>query len=77
MVRVPSFVNGHGNRTAGVLKNNICPLGASTPKRPQAMIWEEAINFSITCFPRHYDILAKTRSRMTTALAISRRNDAG
>ena len=30
-------------------------------------------------FPRvrHYDILAKTRSRMTTATSFSRQNDAG
>ena len=26
---------------------------------------------------RHYDILAKTRSRMTTATSFSRQNDAG
>ena len=32
------------------------------------------LNFSITCF-RHYDILVKTRSRMT-AIAFSRQNDA-
>ena len=30
----------------------------------------------ITC-SRHYDILAKTRSRMTTAITFSRQNDAG
>ena len=30
----------------------------------------------MTCF-RHYDILAKTRSRMTTAVAFSRQNDTG
>ena len=29
-----------------------------------------------TCF-RHYDILAKTRSRMTTAIAFSRQNNTG
>ena len=28
-------------------------------------------------FPRHFDILAKTRSRMTTAITFSRQNDAG
>ena len=30
----------------------------------------------MTCF-RHYDILAKTRSRMTTAIAFSCQNDDG
>ena len=30
----------------------------------------------ITCF-RHYDILAKTRTRMTTAIAFSRQNNTG
>ena len=30
----------------------------------------------ITCF-RHYDILAKTGSRMTMAIIFSRQNDAG
>ena len=30
----------------------------------------------MTCC-RHYDILAKTRSRLTTAIAFSRQNDAG
>ena len=30
----------------------------------------------ITC-SRHYDILAKTRSRMTSAITFSRKNDAG
>ena len=30
----------------------------------------------MTCF-RHYDILAKTRSRVTTATTFSRQNDAG
>ena len=30
----------------------------------------------MTC-SRHYDILAKTRSRMTTAITFSRQNDAG
>ena len=29
----------------------------------------------MTCF-RHYDIRAKTRSRMTTAIGFSRQNDA-
>ena len=28
-------------------------------------------------FSRHYDTLAKTRSRMTTSIAFSRKNDAG
>ena len=28
-------------------------------------------------FPRHFDILAKTRGRMTTAITFSRQNDAG
>ena len=28
-------------------------------------------------FSRHYDILAKSRSRMTTATTFSRQNDAG
>ena len=32
--------------------------------------------FLITCF-RHYDILAKTLSSMTTAITFSRQNDAG
>ena len=30
----------------------------------------------MTC-SRHYDILAKTRNRMTTAITFSRQNDAG
>ena len=30
----------------------------------------------MTCF-RYFDILAKTRSRVTTAVAFSRQNDAG
>ena len=30
----------------------------------------------LTCF-RHYDIFAKTCSRMTTAIKFSRQNDAG
>ena len=45
-----------------------------TPLPDRKMI--KLLTFDILFF-RHFDILAKTRSRVTTATAFSRQNDAG
>ena len=51
-----------------------CPSPASTRSQNDktSNIWDHLT----TCF-RHYDILAKSRSRMTMAITFTRQNDAG
>ena len=69
MIKLPTFDNLFPNLVPG--RFSLACFGGGASKSREKRSGDE-----VACF-RHFDVLAKIRSRVTTAITFSRQNDAG